>query len=227
MSSGTTEPQDVVDTRTSYAAFAAEYTEHVRHELDRFPLARALLSHFAELVQANGGGPVADLGCGPGRVAAHLARLGLDVLGIDLTPAMVEIARREHPSLRFEVGTMAALDLPDDGLAGALAWYSIIHTPPARLPVVFAELHRVLAPGGHLLLAFQVGDQPVRPTEMAGHPVTLTFHRHQVDAVADLALGAGLEVVARTRQERQEGELTPQGFVLARKPVGPGGDRAP
>ncbi|MFC4785112.1 class I SAM-dependent DNA methyltransferase [Nocardioides sp. MAHUQ-72] len=103
------EPQDVVDTRTSFDAFATEYTEHVRHELDLFALGRAPLAHFAELVSAGGGGPVLEVGCGPGRITAHLRGLGLDVSGLDLSPAMVGIARREHSGLRFEVGTMAAL----------------------------------------------------------------------------------------------------------------------
>ena len=206
------------DTRTSYDAFAPAYTDFVRHELDEFPLGRALLGHFAELVRSGGGGPVVEVGCGPGRMAAHLAGLGLDVFGIDLSPAMVEIARREHPALRFEVGTMTALRLADESVAGVLAWYSIIHTPPDRLPGVLAELARVLRPGGRLLLAFQVGDEPRHVTEILDHQVTLTFHRNRVDDVADLASRAGLEIVARTLQERQPGERTPQGFVLSRKP---------
>ena len=206
------------DTRTSYDAFASVYADFVRHELDEFPLGRALLSHFAELVRTGGGGPVVEVGCGPGRIAAHVAALGLDVFGIDLSPAMVEIARREHPTLRFEVGTMTALQLEDESVAGVLAWYSIIHTPPDRLPGVFAELARVLRPGGHLLLAFQVGDEPRLATEILDHQVTLIFHRNRVDGVADLAAGAGLEIVARTLQEQQPGERTPQGFVLARRP---------
>ena len=53
-----------------------------------------------------GGGPVADVGCGPGHVTAHLRDSGLDAFGIDLSPVMIDVARREHPGLRFEVGSM-------------------------------------------------------------------------------------------------------------------------
>ncbi|MFC7642267.1 class I SAM-dependent methyltransferase [Streptosporangium lutulentum] len=116
---------------------------------------RGLLTAFAELVQAAGGGPVADLGCGPGMGTAFLRSLGLDVFGVDLSPTMIELARKEYPDIRFDEGSMTGLDLPDGGLAGVVSWYSIIHTPPERLPVVFAEFDRVLAPGGYLLLAFQ------------------------------------------------------------------------
>jgi len=74
---------------------------------------------------------------------------------------MVAVARRAHPDLRFDEGSMTALDLADGVLGGIVAWYSIIHTPPQRLPVTFTEFHRVLGPGGHLLLAFQAGDEKV------------------------------------------------------------------
>jgi ubiquinone/menaquinone biosynthesis C-methylase UbiE len=93
---------------------------------------------------------------------------------------MVTVARQAHPSLRFDVGSMLALHLPDGALGGIVAWYSTIHVPQERLPAVFAEFHRVLAPGGHLLLAFQVGDEVSHRTEAAGHAISLDFHRRTV-----------------------------------------------
>ncbi|OHV43084.1 hypothetical protein BBK14_10640 [Parafrankia soli] len=60
--------------------------------------------------------------------------MGLDVFGVDLSAPMVTLARSSHPGLRFEVGTMTALDLPDRTLGGALCRYSLIHTPPADIP---------------------------------------------------------------------------------------------
>ena len=154
------EPDFLHATRSSYDAVAADYAERFRHELVPRPLDRAMLTAFAEFVQAAAVGPVADVGCGTGRVTALLAGLGLAVSGIDLSPQMVATARREHPGLRFEVGSMLDLDLPDGALGGVLAWYSTIHVPDGRLPDAFAEFRRVLAPGGYVLLGFQAGDEP-------------------------------------------------------------------
>ncbi|WP_308282802.1 class I SAM-dependent DNA methyltransferase [Pseudonocardia nigra] len=208
-------------TRASYDAIATEYAELFREELAAKPLDRALLAWFAELVQTAGGGPVADIGSGPGRSAAHLHSLGLEVFGIDLSPQMVAFARLEHPHLRFEEGSMLALDLPDGALAGILANYSIIHVPDERLPEVFAEFNRVLAPGGHVLLAFQVGDEPLHRTEGFGKEISLLFHRRRPDAVAELLDQAGLGVHARILREPQREEKTQQGYLLARKPAEP------
>lgn len=150
------EPDFLHTTRTGYDAWAVPYAELFANRLDDYPLDRAMLAAFAEFVRADGGGPVADLGCGPGHVTALLHSLGLTASGVDLSAEMIAIARKAHPELRFEEGSMTALPLDDGELGGILARYSIIHTPPERLPEVFAEFHRVLAPGGHLLLAFQV-----------------------------------------------------------------------
>ncbi|WP_214325051.1 class I SAM-dependent DNA methyltransferase [Nonomuraea sediminis] len=200
-------------TRTSYDTFADQYTALYRDELDRKPLSRAMLAAFAELAD----GPVADIGCGTGRVTAHLDGLGVEVFGIDLSPGMLAHARRDHPHLRFDEGSMLELDLPDESLGGVLAWYSIIHTPHERLPEVFAGFHRVLRPGGVVLLAFQVGDEPKHYAEAFGLTLDLTFWRSRPDDIATLLGKAGFTVQARMECQPAEDEHTPQAFLMARK----------
>jgi SAM-dependent methyltransferase len=220
-----TEPHFLRDTRASYDTIAAEYEQRFGHELAAKPLDRGMLAGFADLVGAAGLGPVADIGSGTGRVAAYLASLGVSVSGIDLSPQMVSAARELYPGLRFEVGSMLDLDLPDASLGGVLAWYSTIHVPDDRLPDAFAEFHRVLAPGGYVLLGFQVGDGPQHVTTSLGHPVSVDVHFRQQEHVVALLSDAGLATRARLIRERDEDgefpERTQQGFVLARKPPTP------
>jgi SAM-dependent methyltransferase len=213
-----TDPDFVTRTRESYDATADDYVVWIAAELAAKPLDRAMLSAFASLVS----GPVADVGCGAGRVTAHLTSLGVDAFGIDLSPGMIDAARRAHPGLRFEVGSMLSLDLPAGSLGGLVAWYSTIHVPDPLLPKVFAGFHRALAPGGYLLLAFQVGDDVRHLSSAGGHEVSLDFHRRRPSTVADLLRAAGFTMRAElVRQPDEEGsfpELTPQAYLLARKP---------
>ncbi|MBB6350307.1 SAM-dependent methyltransferase [Nonomuraea muscovyensis] len=162
-------------TRDAYTARAAEYSELFRDFLADQPLDRALIDTFADLVKATGAGPIADLGCGPGHYTAYLQARGLPVFGIDLSPGMIEQARQEHPGLRFEVGSMFALDLADAGVGGVFSHYSIIHTPPERVHELFDEFTRVLAPGGHVLLSFSATDDPSQLAEPYDHAVSLAY----------------------------------------------------
>ncbi|MEZ0069096.1 SAM-dependent methyltransferase [Streptacidiphilus sp. MAP12-20] len=183
-------------TREAYDAVAPAYAEQFRDSLRELPLDRALLGAFAELVGAGGGGPVADLGCGPGHITAYLRDLGLSAFGVDASPVMIALAREANPDLRFEVGLMSALDLPDAGLAGVLSRWSVIHTPPEEVPSVLAEFHRVLAPGGHLLIGFSATDEPSLPTQSYDHRVA-TAYRWSPDQLSALLRAAGLAEVAR------------------------------
>lgn len=212
-----TEPAHVTETRAAYDTVAVDYASLLEGELARSPLDRALLGHFAELVGLEGGGPVVDVGCGPGRITGHLAALGLDVSGVDLSPGMVAEAQRRHPELDFRTGSLAALDLADTSVTGVVAWYSVIHTPPALLPEVFAELHRVIRPNGLLLLAFQAGGFSVRHEQAYGHEVTFEAHRHDPDGVVAQLTDAGFRVTVRTERAKQDYEKTPQAFLLARR----------
>jgi SAM-dependent methyltransferase len=219
---GVTGPEDVcpdqlTETRTAYDTVAASYAELVDTALADSPVDRALLGVFAEQVLAGPGGPVGDLGCGPGRLTTHLHALGLDAFGVDLSPGMVDVARRRYPHLRFDVGSLTALDLPDGGLAGALTWYSVIHTPPERRPTVFAELARVLRPGAPLLTAFQAADdEPVHHREGYGHQISLHNWRMDPDRVERELADAGLDVRVRVlREPETDYEKSPQAYLLA------------
>ncbi|WP_188188710.1 class I SAM-dependent DNA methyltransferase [Nonomuraea sp. SYSU D8015] len=191
-----TEPDFLTATRAAYDSVASHYAEFVGDWFCASPLNHAMLSVFAELVRAGDGGLVADVGCGPGHITAHLHSLGVTAFGVDLSPEMIALAREAHPGMRFEVGLMDALEVGDASLAGVLSSYSIIHTPPERLPEIFAEFHRVLVPGGHLLLSFQAYDGPDPLSEAYDHKVSLAY-RYSPDGVAELLLKAGLTEVAR------------------------------
>ncbi|MFI9049160.1 class I SAM-dependent DNA methyltransferase [Streptomyces sp. NPDC053427] len=213
-----TEPSFLRTTRAGYDAIAAAYTEHFRGGFEKEPLGRAMLGAFAESVRGDGGGRVLDVGSGPGWVTAYLASLGLAVSGVDLSPEMVALARREHPGLRFEEGSMTALEVADGALGGVVAWYSLIHLAPEAVPGVLAEFHRVLAPGGRLALGFQVGEEPREYAEAFGQRVSLVFHRLSPERVAGQLRAAGFVVAARLEREALSDEPTPQAYLLARKP---------
>ncbi|HSX98504.1 MAG TPA: class I SAM-dependent methyltransferase [Streptomyces sp.] len=186
----------------AYDAVASTYARLFGDSLRDSPLDRAILGAFAEVARTCGGGRVADLGCGPGHVTAHLVELGLEAFGVDASPAMVELARQAHPGLRFDVGSMAALDIADGVLGGVLSRWSIIHTPPHELPGLVTEFHRVLAPGGHLLIGFSASEGPSHPTQVFDHTVA-PAHRWWPDHLAAVLRESGLTEVARMVREPQ------------------------
>ncbi|WP_037603947.1 class I SAM-dependent DNA methyltransferase [Streptacidiphilus rugosus] len=183
-------------TRDAYDAVAALYARKFTDTLSDRPLERGLFAAFAESVHAGGGGEVADLGCGPGHITAHLRRLGLRAFGVDASPAMIALAREANPELRFEVGSMASLDIPDGALGGILSRFSMIHVPPQDLPTVVAEFARVLAPGGLLLISCYATDDSAIPTQSFDHTVT-TAYRWSPDRLAELLRDVGVSETAR------------------------------
>ncbi|SER42169.1 Methyltransferase domain-containing protein [Lentzea xinjiangensis] len=141
-------------------------------------------------------GPVADVGCGSGNITALLNGLGVDAFGIDLSPAMIALARRNHPGLRFEVGSMT--EPLTEPVGGIIAWWSLIHVPDDEAPAVLAHFRRALRPGGLLSLGFHVGDGTRLKTRgFGGHPMRVHVHLRPPGRVARWLREAGFTVEAR------------------------------
>ncbi|MFE5328464.1 methyltransferase domain-containing protein [Embleya sp. NPDC056575] len=202
-------------TRAAYDGVVELYASLFADRLETHPFSRNMIATFAELVRGTGNPRAADVGCGPGHLTAMLHELGLDAFGLDLSPAMVEHARRAHPTLRFDEARMEALPVEDAALGGILAHYSMIHTPPDELPALLAEQVRVLAPGGLLLVSCfgTEGPEPIR----FDHKVAPAYS-WPADRFAELLTEAGLVPFARLLHD----PATERGFLdthlLARRP---------
>ncbi|MCK9897720.1 class I SAM-dependent methyltransferase [Frankia sp. AgB32] len=212
--------------REGYDEVAELYADLFADALDRQPVDRAIIAAFTDLVRtgaaAGGGCPgvVADVGCGPGQLTALLRRAGVDALGVDLSAAMIARARRDHPGVPFVRGLAGRLPFADASLGGIVAWYSIIHTPPARMDGLFTEFHRVLAPGGQLLVAFQATDTDDGGPVPHAHRVAPS-HRWPAPRIAQLLGGVGFTETARVRRAPDGVDRQPAAMLLCRRPPRP------
>jgi SAM-dependent methyltransferase len=197
------------DVPASYDTLARDYEARFVDELDGKPEDRRLLDEVA----AVGDGPIAEIGCGPGHIGAYVRARSRRVVGIDLSREMAALAR--HRLDGVAVADMRALPLASASAAGVLAFYSVIHLPRADLPVALREFHRVLRPGGRLLLSAHEGDGEIELDEFIGRPVPMIATLFRVDELTDACDAAGFRVLHAGPREHYEGEITTRLYVLA------------
>jgi uncharacterized protein len=205
--------------RAAYAAVAASYSDQLFNELTGLPFESWLLRRVVELAD---GAPVIEVGTGPGHVAAFLAEAGADATGLDLSPEMVEQARRRYPGVSYQIGDLRQLMRPTthDGWGAVLAWYSLIHLAASELPAAIASLARPLRANGSLVLALHAGAEVRTVTEWFGHEVDLDFLLHDPADVVAIVERAGLRDIEWYHRGplTGRGESTQRLYVLARKP---------
>jgi hypothetical protein len=205
---------------SAYTAVAEAYADELLDELDRKPFDRWLLERLADLAD---GGPVADVGCGPGQVTAHLALAGADATGFDLAPGMVAEARRRFPELRFEVADLRALSAPPGGGGWSVitAWYALVHLAASEVPEAVTALAGALRAGGWLAIAVHEGAELRHVTELFGATTELDFTLHRRSAVVTAFEAAGLvdlEWYVRNPSSATEAP-TERAYVLGRRPA--------
>ena len=202
--------------RVGYDEMAEVYANHVAAEMTVPSVVRSGLDAFAHKAKQLDPGLVADVGCGPGHVTAYLAGLGLDIFGIDGSSALLDIARSNHPELRFETGHLASLPVETGSLRAVVSKHSIIHTPAHLVASTLEEYARVLAPGGLLYLSFFGAAEPAAHGESFDHAVT-TAYQLDVDTMAELLSAAGFTEEVRVVQQPEPGERQlPHGTFFAR-----------
>jgi SAM-dependent methyltransferase len=165
--------------------------------------ARETLEALVELADPRPGERWLEAACGPGVVTRALAPRAGAVHGVDLTPAMVELARREAAGLEnatFSVGDATALPEPDGAYDGAIARFALHHVPvPARL---VEELARVVRPGGAVVLADHLLDEDPEAAAWSAEIERLRDPSHwaslPLERLRALGADAGLE---REREE--------------------------
>ena len=205
--------------RAGHDVLAEFYAGRLAGALDRMPAERAVLGLFCELIRAAGlGTTVLDAGCGTGRLAPCLAARGLSPAGIDLSPEMVRVARRDHPGFGFGVADLRELPFGDASLAGLVCWYSLMYLAPCDRPAAFSELARVVKPGGYVVTAFKAGDSQVRRGgQSTGLGVEFDVYWLSPDEMQRRVTRAGFAPVFWGGRPAEGQEGSPQGYLLARR----------
>ena len=200
--------------RSSYDTVAEAYAQQFADELSRKRFERALLDEFAAALPT----PTAlDIGCGPGHVGKYLAERGLDVTGIDLSPVMIDLARRMNPAMRFEVGDMRVLNAGDGRVGGIVAFYSLIHIARDEVPDVLHEFIRILVPSGRMLVAVHGGSGTISRQEFLGKAVPFEATLFEKDELVAMIEAAGFDIAAATVRAPYEFESRPRACTYRRR----------
>lgn len=211
--------QDQAEVQRSYDRVAEEYAAEFRDEMERKPFDRKMLDWLAEKV--NGLGVICDMGCGPGQIAHYLHSRGVAACGIDLSPAMVEQAKRLNPDISFQQGDMRSLDLLEDkSFGGIAAFYSIIHIPRTLVVAALSELKRVIRPRGVLLITFHIGRETLHKDEFLGREVSLDFHFFETEEMKGYLTEAGFEIEEAIERDPYPDVEFPsrRAYIFASKP---------
>jgi ubiquinone/menaquinone biosynthesis C-methylase UbiE len=202
-----------------YDTVAREYAERFSGEHEKKPKDREMLHRFAQ--EIGNRRPIWDFGCGPGQTTQYLTNLGLEISGMDLSERMLERARTIHPEINFRTGNILELEFENDSIAGAVAFYAIVHFSEEQVSRAFHEVFRVLRPGGILLLTYHIGEETIHVEEFLGKKVDIDFMFFTTDFIFSCLRKSGfkkIEIIEREPYPGVEYESR-RAYVFAIKPV--------
>ena len=203
-----------------YDAIAGEYAKAFTGEHEKKPKDREILRRFAK--EMGNRKPIWDFGCGPGQTTKYLTDLGVEISGLDLSEEILTQARRIHPEIHFQKGNMLELEFADDCIAAVVAFYAIVHFTEQQVQTAFAEVFRVLQPGGLFLLTYHVGEKTIHIDEFLGRKIDIEFMFFTRDFITGCLRERGFESIDTIEREPYpEVEYqSRRAYVFATKPIG-------
>ena len=153
------------------------------------------LQEFARLVGS--GGKVLDLGCGAGVQSKQLRIEGMEVVGLDISPKMIQFAQKKNPDCEFIVGDIENLNFDPGLFDGVYARASLLHIKKRNISKVLANISNILKKDGYLYLALKEGKgEKVIESEKYGKKVRRFFSFFSVPEISDYLSDAGFEVLS-------------------------------
>ncbi|WP_018569874.1 class I SAM-dependent DNA methyltransferase [Streptomyces sp. PsTaAH-124] len=188
-------PRDRTGQAEAFDAIGDRYDEAFPHKEGQLAATDRLIAALPA------GARVLDVGCGTGvPTARRLAEAGLDVVGVDLSATMVELARERVPGARFHRADLA--DLRPGGPLGlgrfdaAAAFFSLLMLPRAEIPLALTWIRELLAPEGLFALAMVEADADDVPIPFLGRTIRVSGYPRA--ALRSVVEGAGFDVLAES-----------------------------
>jgi SAM-dependent methyltransferase len=193
------DPRDIVE--SGYDAIADRYAEALRAGRGPETYFRGFLARVLELIPE--WGTVLDLGCGAGLITADLS-IHARVVGVDISAAQIELARRNAPAARLVRADMVELAFAPGSFDAVVAFWTTIHVRREMHPFLFARIHGWLKPGGVFAGTLGSGDNPADHV-LDFHGAPMYWSHFDGDTNRRLLRDAGFDIVQADEIE-DEGE---------------------
>lgn len=151
------------------------------------------LNYF--LSQIRTGGYILDLGCGAGRDAAYILKVGFKVVGIDLSTGMLKEAKRLHPEIDTKLMDFRKMDFEDKTFDGIWANAALVHVPRSELEPTLKEISRVIKPKGIMLITLKKGSGSKWVKEALSNYKARFYSFYSQEELNQAYIGAGLKLI--------------------------------
>lgn len=183
---------------STYEKIAAKYARQYFEDLTD----SAYIDEFLEKLPKKG--VVLDAGCGPGQFSQYMARKGFEVVGIDFSNEMLEIAKQKVQNVHFRHMDMRKLDFDEATFDGILSAYSLIHITSDDIPVTLKNFHRVLKPVGFIEVIAQKGDPDMVIDEPFMPGEKMFFNFFTKERLSKFLNNAGFQVSYQVEADSQD-----------------------
>lgn len=211
--------QDLNKVENLYDTLAKEYAETFSGEHEKKPKDQEILKRFSQEIGEKR--PVWDFGCGPGQTTKYLKNHGIEISGLDLSGKILEQARTIHPEIHFRKGNILELEFENNSIAGAVAFYAIVHFTEEQVRIACREVFRVLQPGGIFLFTYHIGEETIHVEEFLGKKADIDFMFFSTDFIYSCLKESGFEKIEIIEREPYPGVEyeSRRAYVFVIKPV--------